>query len=92
MGMKRTKQLQSIVDRANGVLRNSNDGLRAERQAIHHFVSEVLLTAKCYRGFNHQYWNDQGYQEWLNAGKPDFPAKDRFIYGPSGDPTRTEIY
>jgi len=89
---QRSKVLQSAVDQANHYLRESPDDRKPERQAIHDFVAHLLMEARSYRGFQHLYWSDQGYQEWKAAGEPDFPEKDRFIYGPSGDRTRTMLY
>lgn len=89
---QRSKTLQTAVDQANQYLRESPDDRKAERLAIHNFVAHLLMEARSYRGFQYLYWADKGYNAWKLAGEPDFPEKDRYIYGPTGDQSRTMLY
>jgi|ERR1035437_3652697 hypothetical protein len=47
-------------------------------------LERILHGSDCYRGFNYLYWLKGGCDEWTNAGQPDFPEKDKFIYGEKG--------
>ncbi len=56
-----------------------------EKRGMRCLLEEVLVKTGNYRGFNHVYWwSDGGYIEWLKDGEPDFPIKDRYIYGNRG--------
>jgi hypothetical protein len=47
-------------------------------------LGHVLMRSGQYQGYNHNYWVEKGYEEWITAGQPDFPEKNPCIYGPSG--------
>jgi hypothetical protein len=32
-----------------------------------------------YGGFGHTYWMQKGYQEWKEAGEPEFPEKRKYF-------------
>ena len=82
--------LKAMVDKANRWLANSADNQTDARQMLHDFVCSVLMESGSYQGFNYQYWRSIGCNEWIDAGEPS--DKDTYIYGPSGDQTRTYIY
>lgn len=46
---------------------------------------EILLhKAGLYKGFNYNYWMEQGCELWKLSGEPDFPEKEDFIIGRAG--------
>lgn len=92
MKTTRNQTLQAVVDKANAYLKNSEPERKSERKMIHEFVAMLLMDANAYRGFNYQYWNAQGCAEWRECGEPEGKDKDFFIYGPSGDDSRTTLY
>lgn len=47
-------------------------------------LEHILKQCNCYEGYNDNYWLEKGAEEWLRAGEPDFPEKNQFIYGPTG--------
>lgn len=48
-------------------------------------IEKVLHESRNYQGFNHIYWMEKGFIEWNDNGKPDFPEKDKYIYGEGGE-------
>ena len=40
-----------------------------------------LFDANQYEGYNCIYWLEQGFDEWLKDGCPDFPEKQQYIEG-----------
>ena len=89
---KRTKTMSAVVAQGNDYFANSPAERKEERQMLQHFVSQLLMKANCYGGFNYLYWTKQGCQEWINCGSPEGKDKDFFMYGPSGDQTRIFFY
>jgi hypothetical protein len=81
-----------LIAEVNSFLRNSDAEKRDERKLAASLTERVLMAADSYRGFNYIYWLDTGFEEWKRCGKPDFPEKNYFIYGPSGDDTRIQFY
>jgi hypothetical protein len=55
-------------------------------------LEHVLQQTGQYKGYNDNYWQEKGFREWLAAGQPDFPEKDRFIYGPTGQKFNRHYY
>lgn len=52
-----------------------------EKIALRNVTEKILYKTGNYRGFNQLYWMERGHQEWREAGEPDFPEKDSYIYG-----------
>jgi len=52
-----------------------------EKIALRNVTEKILYKTGNYRGFNQFYWMERGHQEWREAGEPDFPEKDNYIYG-----------
>lgn len=86
--MARTKSFQKSVDNINNILgdkiektiqENLYDDQNYKRGLI--AALEIFLrNDKSYKGYSHIYWVEKGYEEWKNAGEPDFPEKKTF-YG-----------
>ena len=56
------------------------------RKALAGLLENALFETGNYRGFNDLYWMNRGYEEWVDAGRPEeFPAKYRYIWGPDAD-------
>lgn len=51
-------------------------------------IEYILHRTDTYAGFNHLYWMDRGYREWIDAGQPGFPAHYVYIIGPNGAQNR----
>jgi hypothetical protein len=54
--MKRTKQLQNMIDLANEYMKVNH--VSNEADPVFHFMSYALLKEKCYEGFN--YYTSEG--------------------------------
>ena len=90
---KRSALLQETVNRANDYFKHSEASQKQGRKTLQGFVESLLMAHNSYRGFNYLYWREQGCEEWRKAGSPENQCdKDVFIYGPSGDDTRIEMY
>lgn len=55
-----------------------------EKRILCDVLEDVLHKTDNYSGFNHRYWASVGYRQWVDAGGPGFPEKEKFILGPSG--------
>jgi len=55
-------------------------------------IEHVLQKSNRYEGYNDNYWLQKGWQEWREAGEPDFPLKDKFICGPTGQKFNRQYY
>jgi hypothetical protein len=60
-----------------------NDIDQSAKEALCRSVEHVLHKSNNYHGYQYLYWDKQGFTEWLAAGKPEGPEKDKFMYGPS---------
>lgn len=89
---KRSQQTRTAIEWANKFFAESPDSLAEQRKGVQSFLSACLMESNSYRGFNYLYWLAQGCDEWIDAGRPEFPEKERYIYGPSGDQTRVVFY
>lgn len=52
--MRTTITFAAIVEKANAMLENSKDEAKAERTAIHTFVTDLLLGNDIYAGFGYR--------------------------------------
>lgn len=90
---KRTLNVQEFKDYINKQLQRTDqfadDGFKAGLCVA---LEHVLHTANCYHGYTDNYWFEKGAGEWEQAGKPDFPEKDKFIYGPTGQRYNRRYY
>ena len=74
--------LTAQVDWANKQLaRTDDDANQGFKSGIFTMMNKILLDANCYQGYNYNYWMEKGADEWFAAGEPNFPEKDKFIYG-----------
>jgi hypothetical protein len=90
--MAKSQSLRALVSVVNEFMRKSSDIATAERSLIQTLTESLLMAKGEYSGFNYSYWMDRGFREWDETGKPDFPEKDKYLYGPSGDRTRIQFY
>jgi hypothetical protein len=75
---KRPEWLQLVVDKTNSRIRLASTDV--EKAAMCLVLDDVLFHHGSYKGFHHRYWCEQGYDEWVAAGKPE--EKERYIFGP----------
>jgi hypothetical protein len=74
---KFTKRAE-IIKKANELIAKAPT--KEEREKIASIISSLLMAADLYKGFTYKYWDEKGYDEWLNAGQPEEPKeKDKFI-------------
>lgn len=59
-----------------------------EKLLLRKVTENVLHKTGNYCGFNWVYWSERGFREWSEAGRPDFPEKDAYIYG---DRSRNDV-
>lgn len=82
---RKTALVAEIVKYANKQLARQDEFVTDKFKAgICVMVQEVLFQANQYQGYNNIYWLERGYKEWHEAGEPDFPEKDKYIYGEGG--------
>ena len=56
-------------------------------------LEETLHKTGNYKGFNHLYWNETGFKDWVNAGQPeDWETKKVFILGDKSSKYRGNEY
>ena len=85
MKSKKTIEVEKIKVYANSMLARTDKFATVEFKAgIAIMIELILMSTNNYRGFQYNYWNDKGYKEWHDAGEPNFPEKDKYIYGPKG--------
>lgn len=79
-----TANIADILTEANRLLKLETIS-QGEKQGICCLLESILQKADVYNGFNNLYWLSIGCTEWHEVGEPDFPEKNRFIYGPEGE-------
>jgi hypothetical protein len=85
---RKTIEVEEIKRRANDYFRNSTVSAEA-RLSVQVFVTSILQDTGNYHGMNYIYWNDKGFDEWVEAGKPeDYPTKYKYF----GDQSRIFYY
>jgi hypothetical protein len=62
------------------------------KAALCSVLEYALKMANRYKGYNDNYWLKAGFDEWRNAGEPDFPEKEKYIYGPTGQRYNRHYY
>ena len=83
----KTVKVEVLKDAANAVLRDSTNEYAIQRQAIHCFMSNILMRHNAYRGFRYLPESEvpQGYSVGLSY---DEKAKKNIF----PDPTRTAFF
>jgi hypothetical protein len=61
---------------------------QAAKSTVATMIETLLMASGRYQGFQHNYWSELGCDLWYEAGKPDFPEKNKFIFGPNGEANR----
>jgi len=85
MAKRKTMNVNQIIDEANKHLARTDDGATQEfKIGVAVLLERILHNTGNYEGYNHNYWLKQGFKEWQDAGEPDFPEKNKYIYGPDG--------
>jgi hypothetical protein len=85
MKTKKTFRINDLLNYVNDQLKRTDQHASDSfKEGMCVLLEHVLNNAKAYEGYNHNYWLQQGYDEWVKAGKPGFPEKNQFIYGPTG--------
>ena len=74
----------SLIDNANRIMRFQTSA--QNRQQVQELVTDLLVAADEYRGFNYSGWLNGGHARWIEAGQPA-DMKD-FI----GDTSQVEFY
>jgi len=89
---KKTLRVSAALEEANRLL--ALDTLtKDERRGVAFLIEELLHQARRYQGFGYVYWlNEGGFKAWQAAGEPDWPEKEKFVYGPGGDEYRRIYY
>lgn len=83
--VRKIVDISKLKDWTNVQLSRTDDYATQEFKAgIFTAVSNTLHATGQYNGFQHLYWMNGGCEEWYKAGEPDFPEKNRFIYGEGG--------
>lgn len=49
------------------------------KSGICSLYEHFAMKTRNYNGFNHTYWMEKGYKEWEEAGRPDFPEKQKYF-------------
>lgn len=80
---KPSKAKQSIIETTEYINRRLKSAIpQSEKVTLCVVLEQLLMTANMYAGFNNNYWLEQGYKEWREAGQPEGPDKKKFIVGP----------
>lgn len=80
--MRETVEISKLKNWANAQLkRTDKDATKQYKRGICFMIERVLFDADNYKGFNCIYWLEQGFDEWLKDGCPDFPEKQKYIEG-----------
>ena len=82
---RKTFEIEKLKEYANTQLARTDDTATADfKSGVAVMLQRVLFDTNNYNGYQHLYWDKQGYQEWVAAGEPDFPEKYKYIYGGEG--------
>jgi hypothetical protein len=90
MARRKTIKVEVIKKKINAFL-SFPDVDQKEKKALCVLLEGVLFDTGNYRGFQHVYWCEKGYQEWVDAGEVEGPEKNKFIVGDRGEWSRTYI-
>lgn len=85
MGSRKTFDVKGFLDYANKQLaRRDEHATREFKMGVCALLEHVLMGTDNYRGYNYNLWVNGGCDEWVRAGEPDFPEKERFMYSEHG--------
>ena len=85
MAKKKTFNVDAFKEYVNKQLARVDEfATEAFKAGLSLSLQEVLMRSGNYQGFNYIYWNERGGKEWHDAGEPDFPEKDKYLYGEGG--------
>jgi hypothetical protein len=84
----KTLKVETIKSLANDVLRDSPNQMTEQRETIHCFVSNLLMQAKAYRGFNYLDENQVPKGHTFGIVFDETPTRKHQY----PDPTRTFFY
>ena len=84
----KTLKVETIKQMANDILRDSPDSSVEQRETIHCFVSNLLMQAKAYKGFNYLYENQVPEGFTFGIEFDESPARAHKY----PDPSRTFFY
>lgn len=76
---RKTATIQEITNTVNQAI--ANCPTKAGREALGEFISKLLMDTNNYGGYTYIYWDEIGYEEWVEHGRPTFPEKEKYIYG-----------
>ena len=80
--MRKTVEISKLKNWANAQLkRTDNYATEKFKEGICTMIERILFDANQYEGYNCIYWLEQGFDEWLKDGCPDFPEKQQYIEG-----------
>lgn len=88
---RKTIAVDTLKAWINGRL-ESPDTSVSVRKELCALLENILFDGDNYRGFNNIYWMQGGHDAWVAAGRPDFPAKLRYIHGGDGSDTYRRRY
>lgn len=83
MARRKTIEVEFILDKVNYMLEHSTCNQDFKRGAAS-VLEMILHETGNYAGFNYRKWLNEGYHQWVDAGRPDFPEKQQFL-GPEYD-------
>lgn len=76
--MKKSMKVEELKEYANKLLLNPRLSQQF-KDGVSTMIEHVLHKTGNYEGFQYTYWNNVGYKLWIEAGKPSFPEKQKFI-------------
>jgi len=74
---KKTITMKRVLELSNIVLESLPEGSKD----VCLLIETLLHETGNYAGYGNSFWLDHGYEEWVNAGKPEGIMKSKF-YGP----------
>ena len=93
MAKKKTFKVDEFKNYVNEQLARTDEFANKEFKAgLCVALGTVLMKSNNYEGFNYNYWNEKGWKEWRNAGEPDFPEKNKYLYGEGGHEYNRHYY
>jgi len=80
---RKTVDRDLYVSVANEALKSLSHS-QSYKAGVRVMCTSILHANNCYKGYGHNYWFSQGWQQWQDAGCPEGEEKERYIYGPNG--------
>ena len=80
MKQRKTLNRDLVVTQFNKLISDLCDRNQSESAVrVAMTLEAVLMEMNDYRGFQYVDWENGGCAEWVKAGQPDFPEKDKFF-------------